>query len=543
MESRPQPRRRRRCLTGLVLKLFLVSALCLGIVAASAKAAFPGQNGKITFARNVPGFGYNVYAMSPDGSGQTLLAVSKKGPGDPALGGDPVFSPDGREIVFVSDRDGNFELYGMNADGTCQTRLTDHPLTDDDPAFSPDGSKLAFVYSDDIYVMNADGSGTPVRLTTNTATDANPVFSPDGTKIAFESFRDGNMEIYVMNAADGSAQTNLTNSATSYDQQPDFSPDGRKIVFSKGSSAAPLTGTFSLYVMNANGSGSAPLTSGAVDLEPAFSPDGTKVIFATGAPPFQIVQVNTNGSGRAPVTNGVNGNDVFPNWGPVRTSATPAISCGSAPPNGDGSGGAPPSGAPTGGSPNNATGATQGTPVNTPTQALTSEARRASGLRTCLAAVARHARRERRLARGGSARARARARRHMKQHAAAGRRRCLRLYGSTPGRVTGLVAQTVANRQIQLTFDAPGTDGSRPPAARAYLIKQSFRPIHGTKDRRAQTLCRGSCRFSVTRVGTKLRFTVTDLRPHTRYYYTVAARDNISARAGPPSQQVSASTP
>jgi len=173
-----------------------------------------------------------------------------------------------------------------------------------------------------------------------------------------------------------------------------------------------------------------------------------------------------------------------------------------------------------------------------------SEARRASGLRSCLAAVVSHAKRERRLARRGSARGRARARRHIKRHASSGRRRCLRLYGRTPGRVTGLGARVSSQTKIVLSFSAPGTDGSRPPAARRYVVKQSLGPIRDLRAfGRARTLCGGACGFPAIRVGAKLSLTITGLRRHTTYYYAVAARDNVSGRLGPRSLVVKVRTP
>ena len=68
-------------------------------------------------------------------------------------------------MAFVSDRDGNAEIYVMNADGSAQRRLTRNPASDGPPAWSPDGRKIAFVSgagpldSSAIYVMNADGTG------------------------------------------------------------------------------------------------------------------------------------------------------------------------------------------------------------------------------------------------------------------------------------------------------------------------------------------------------------------------------------------------
>ena len=127
------------------------------------------------------------------------------------------------EIAFTSDRDGNAEIYTMNADGTIQTNISNNPATDTNPRWSPDGTKTAFNSDRDgnpeIYTMNADGTGQ-TNISNNPAFDFNPDWSPDGTKIVFYSFKDGNYEIYTMNA-DGTGQTNISNNPE-FDNVPDW---------------------------------------------------------------------------------------------------------------------------------------------------------------------------------------------------------------------------------------------------------------------------------------------------------------------------------
>ena len=113
----------------------------------------------------------------------------------------------------------------------------------------------------------------------------------------------------------------------------------------------------------------------------------------------------------------------------------------------------------------------------------------------------------------------------------------------TPERVTSLSIRRSGRTAIVLRFAAAGSDGSKPPAAQGYLVKQSLRPIRTTRDfERATALCRGNCRFVVTRPGAALSLRVDRLRRSTRYHYAVAARDNVSSRRGPRSKTVSIRT-
>lgn len=188
-------------------------------------------------------------------AGLFLLAV----PLTPACSREAVnVQPD--RIAFISDRDGDLDIYIMDADGSNIKQLTNTPEAQWNPRWSPDGSKIALVILEDIvdpyagsaiYTINADGSGE-ANLTNNSAIDGLAIWSPDGKRIAFNSDRDGNREVYVMNA-NGSKQTRLT---TADDYVYSWSPDGKKIAF-----ASERDGNREIYVMNADGSEQTLLTS------------------------------------------------------------------------------------------------------------------------------------------------------------------------------------------------------------------------------------------------------------------------------------------
>jgi hypothetical protein len=236
-----------------------------------------------------------IYIMNANGSGQARLTTN------PASDTLPSWSPDHTKIVFVSTRDGNSELYVMNANGCGQTRLTANGAIDTTPAWSPDGLKIAFASSrtgnGDIYVMNSNGIGTPTRLTTNSAIEDSPAWSPSGQKVAFGTGQTGNGDVYVMNA-NGTGIIRLT-AATALDSQPAWSRDGTKIAFSSA-----RTGSLDVFVMNANGTSQTRLTiSAASDGEPAYTADGSHILFSTSRDGnFEIYSMNANGTGQTRLT-------------------------------------------------------------------------------------------------------------------------------------------------------------------------------------------------------------------------------------------------
>src|SRR5438105_3256090 len=117
-------------------------------------------------------------------------------------------------LAFTTNRDGNDQIYVVDAAGTDVLNLSHNAADDDWASWSPNGSKIAF-HSDrdgnfEVYLMNPDGTGL-VDLTNSGTNEAFPAWSPDGSKIAFGTDRDGNDEVYVMNS-DGTGLVNLTHS-------------------------------------------------------------------------------------------------------------------------------------------------------------------------------------------------------------------------------------------------------------------------------------------------------------------------------------------
>jgi Tol biopolymer transport system component len=220
----------------------------------------------------------------------------------------PAWSPDGGRIAFTSNRDGDFDIYVMNAEGGDVERLTDDPGKDSSPAWSPDGEKIAYVNggditfagsvgssecnAPDIYVIGFDG-GRAVKLTDG-GVNTDPDWSPDGRRIAFASNRDGDFDIYVMDA-DGKNVVPLTHDRQADDADPDWSPDGESIAYGSGyrelnycrmegiieNPLGPLEAGpgADLYIVGAAGSDPRRLTFDGVNSDPTWFSDGAGLAF------------------------------------------------------------------------------------------------------------------------------------------------------------------------------------------------------------------------------------------------------------------------
>lgn len=199
-------------------------------------------------------------------------------------------------VVFSSMRDGNAEIYRMDADGGDQTRVTSDAASDIEPDMAPNGKRIVFTSARsgnaDIWVMDADGANA-VNLTNSTAAEGWARWSPNGKRIAFHSNRDGNFELYVVNA-DGTELTRVTDYA-GVDQWPEWSPDGKALAFRRD---------MDVWVIELRTATLTQLTTdAALDQMAAWSPNGKQLAFMSLRDGYcSVFLMNADGSGQENLT-------------------------------------------------------------------------------------------------------------------------------------------------------------------------------------------------------------------------------------------------
>jgi Tol biopolymer transport system component len=284
------------------------------------------ENGLIAFVSNRDG-NSDVFVMHHDGS--HVLNLTR----DPADDHGPAFSPNGAQIAFVSNRDGDPDVYVMNADGTDVHRVSHLAGFADAPSWSPDGTRIAFVDNSEVegghranyqlYVMVADGSQvTRLSRDLNLNPDSRPAWSPDGTHIAFSSAR--LVHPY-------SCPVTHTCPLFHLDEILVAAADGsqvRQLSSVPGNASAPswspdgesiaFQSDGHIYVMGKDGKGVRRLTKGpTVDGAPSWSPDGTKLVLSSEVNgSFGIDVVDLSGSHRRTLASGVSAQSA-PSWQPV----------------------------------------------------------------------------------------------------------------------------------------------------------------------------------------------------------------------------------
>lgn len=255
---------------------------------------------RIVFESTRDGPDADIYVMNADGTG--IVQVTRND--DPES--TPVFTPDGRYIVWASERDGNLDIFRMDADGSNAVNLTRHPGTDGHPRPSPDGRRIYFnsnrssdpatfargymdrEHNHEIYSMALDGSDVR-RVTDLPDWDTYPAISPDGRQLMWrrveptggKSESGRNSEVFWMDLSSGETR-NLTRHQA-FDGWPAWSPDGKRIAFASNRASAQFE-AFDIYVADADGSNAVRVTFGdGADgtgswTQPAFSPDGRRIL-------------------------------------------------------------------------------------------------------------------------------------------------------------------------------------------------------------------------------------------------------------------------
>jgi Tol biopolymer transport system component/DNA-binding winged helix-turn-helix (wHTH) protein len=217
----------------------------------------------------------HIYLLNIDGSFRAVREAKPLKIGGSQMG-PPVWTRDGRELVFPSVQGGRGGLWRVSVAGGTPVRI---PVTGNDVREATiGGTRLAYVQqvSDtNIWAIATSGTGETVRLVASTLHDGAPQYSPDGTRIAFCSDQSGSQEIWVARS-DGSRQEKLTSFGSGRSCTPRWSPDSRQLVFDSNAEAAQ----FEIYTINADGGQPRRLTQNpGSDAIGSFSHDGKWIYF------------------------------------------------------------------------------------------------------------------------------------------------------------------------------------------------------------------------------------------------------------------------
>jgi Tol biopolymer transport system component len=346
-------------ITGRVLMRYDVTAqthtMLLTSPAEIAEPA-PSPDGKrIAFvARDGRETGLDIFLANLDRTGAVINLTNR-----PGVDAAPSWSPDGTRLVFHSDRDGDFDIFTMAADGSAQTPVIDSANDETQPVWSRDGRTLLFVAGGDLYRTDDSGSA-PTAVTVTAAEEAEPqlvpasrlrttdqlllnvgtnnralqlasmtdgtrrqlaeslfddiltaAWSPDGAQVVFSADRSGNYDLYVLNA-DGSGLRRLTDHPAR-DLHPAWSPDGQTIAFETN-----RNGNWDIYFVPAAGGAAVPFTSDTADEgNPSWAPDGSRLVFAANSDGnFDLYIATADGrTARRRLTDDP-ADDVYPAWSP-----------------------------------------------------------------------------------------------------------------------------------------------------------------------------------------------------------------------------------
>lgn len=202
---------------------------------------------------------------------QTIVASP-----DPLMS--PAWSPDGRQIAYVSFEKGQPSIYIQEITSGKRRKIAGYPGINGAPAWSPDGRKLAMTLSKDgnpdIFIYDL-GSGALDKFTSHYAIDTEPAWTPDGRGLIFTSDRGGKQQIYQAQLGAGDSPKRLTFEGQS-NARGSFSPDGKLLVLETQTGSG-----YGIAIQDLASGRLKLLTNGGYDESPSFSPNGRMIIYAT----------------------------------------------------------------------------------------------------------------------------------------------------------------------------------------------------------------------------------------------------------------------
>ena len=258
----------------------------------------------------------NIYIMNSDGSSQKKITIG--GQHDQF----PKWAPDGSKIVFQSNRNGNTQIFLMNPDGSDQHPITNSSFNSLSASWSPDSDNI-------LYISNSNGSKqiwkinpedlNPIQISQSLDDKSNPAYSPDGIKIIYTSNKSGSQEIYIINS-DGSEEKKLTNvtseKGVKFITGLGWMPDGDRIFFTSNiNKTGILYWNPTIYTIKPDGSDMKTMFDNVMQyFYPVWSKDG-KIIYSDtylyGG--IEIISMNSDGSNIKNLTK-TSSQNFYPKW-------------------------------------------------------------------------------------------------------------------------------------------------------------------------------------------------------------------------------------
>lgn len=286
----------RRPSTVIVLLLVCIIVLpsCQQPAPPDPTAALDGRGGGYIAFHSFRDGNSEIYVMNADGSGARRLTNHL------AEDSCPNFAPDAKTIAFTSNRDGNSEVYLIGVDGQGLLRLTDTASAELHPVWTPDGAAIVFARDGDIWRMKPDGSDQ-TQLTRGLRAEL-PFVTPDGKTIIFSDLSAGNYDVLSVPVDGGEVATILGSATMEVYAAP--SPDGKNIALMRGGR--------NLHIAAIDGTASQNIRNAAEN--PAWAPDGASLAFhSESSGNYEIYRMDRDGKNVINLTRNA-GNDFWPTW-------------------------------------------------------------------------------------------------------------------------------------------------------------------------------------------------------------------------------------